>query len=339
MHAKCQTRYYKKVFKAALHPVMLILLVSLIVFTSPPTARAAPYEGSAQRLLVIPVEFPDQHHTMTAAEIENLFFGRVSLYLSEVSYGKVHLEGIVLDWVKAPRKLSFYGCDEKGIDWRMPILVRHAVHLASKNPGISIGGYDLIVIVHAGQGQETSRRSMDVWSAYWVGLNIQVGGSIVDSAVILPEYEGGGVDLLGPYVHEMLHAFGLQDVGGDVGRWDVMGRGAYYGSPPGSSPVHPTAYNKIKLGWIDPSDVRIASAQAEVTLSPLELNSDHASVVKIPLKAGSYYLIEFRDHIGFDRGLPTPALVITLVEEGKDAAGWKVNLIPVRDDGIDQGDP
>ncbi|MEM2123176.1 MAG: hypothetical protein QXE79_06030, partial [Candidatus Bathyarchaeia archaeon] len=49
--------------------------------------------------------------------------------------------------------------------------------------------------------------------------------------------------------------------------------------------------------------------------------------------------IEFRDHIGFDRGLPTPALVITLVEEGKDAAGWKVNLIPVRDDPVDRGDP
>ncbi|MEM2998643.1 MAG: hypothetical protein QW542_06825, partial [Thermoproteota archaeon] len=140
----------------------------------------------------------------------------------------------------------------------------------------------------------------------------------------------------GPYVHEILHALGLQDVGGTLGRWDIMGRGAYYGDPPGSSPAHPSAYNKIKLGWINPSEVRTVTSTAEVALSPLESASNRASAVKIPLQAGSYYLIEFRDRLGFDQGLPSPALMITLVEERKSPGEWKVNLIPVEDGGVDQ---
>jgi immune inhibitor A len=342
LQAKCPTGYYKKVSKATPYTAMLILLISLTVFTSIPKiprAEAAPHVASSLRVLVIPVEFPDQPHVKAAAEIEDLIFDRLGLYLSEASYGRVHLEGMVLNWVKAPRGLSFYGCDEKGIDWRMPTLVKHAVHLAAGDSRIrmNIGGYDLIVIVHAGQGQETSRRSTDIWSAYWTGLDVQIGGYRVDSAVILPEYEGGGVDLLGPYAHEILHALGLRDAGGSMGRWDVMGRGAYYGDPPGSSPAHPSAYNKIKLGWIEPSEISIVSATSTVALPPLEL-TPYASVVKIPLQRDSYYLIEFRDHIGFDRGLPSPALVITLVEEGRDVGEWKVNLIPVKDSRIGQGD-
>jgi M6 family metalloprotease-like protein len=338
LHAKCPSRYYKKVFKATLYTGALVLLFFFSAFASLSTVKAAPCGLPLQRLLVIPVEFPDQPHVKAAVEVENLIFGRVSLYLSEASYGKVRLEGVVLNWVEAPRRLSFYGCDEKGIDWRAPILVKHAVHLASKRSGINVGEYNLIIIVHAGQGQETSRRSVDIWSAYWTGLNIQVKGSNVDSAVILPEYEGNGVDLLGPYVHEILHALGLQDVGGDLGKWDVMGRGAYYGDPPGSSPAHPSAYNKIKLGWMDPSNVRTVTTTSELTLSPLELTSNHTSAVKIPLQAGRYYLVELRDRVGFDQGLPSPALMITLVEEGEDVGEWKVHFIPLKDEHIDQDD-
>ncbi|MEM3070931.1 MAG: hypothetical protein QW638_08575 [Candidatus Bathyarchaeia archaeon] len=345
MHFTRHTSYYKRVSRrsplGASTPMIILAVVLLSSLMVPASRGSSPagavsYASSPLRLLVVPVEFPDQPHVKAAAEIEHLVFYRLSLYLGEASYGRVRLEGSILDWVKAPRKLSFYGCDEGGIDRNVPVLVRHAVHLASRKPGIRIDDYDLILIVHAGQGQETSGRSIDIWSAYWTGLDIKVRGISVESAVILPEYEGGGVDLLGPYAHEVLHALGLQDVGGVLARWDVMGRAAYYGDPPGSSPAHPTAYNKIRLGWISPSDIAVAeaSASSEVVLSPIESASSlsSASVLKIPLKTGSYYLVEFRSRIGFDRGLPSPALLITLVEEGKGMNEWKVSLLPLNED-------
>lgn len=82
------------------------------------------------------------------------------------------------------------------------------------------------------------------------------------------------------------------------------------GPPPGLS-----SFTKIRLGWIS-SDQVVSIRPGEtrqVMLSPLEKRGD-VLAIKIPLRAGLYYLVENRQPIGFDRILSDSGILVLKVD-------------------------
>jgi len=146
-------------------------------------------------------------------------------------------------------------------------------------------------------------------------------GVSYSKAMIVPETESQGAATVGVFAHEFAHLLGLPDLYDPyrtydyVGRWELMAKGVWNGNPPGSSPAHMLAWSKIRLGWISESQVAVVSSGviSNVTLSPIELNGTTLAI-KIPLTDRTYYLVELRQRMGYDLGLPDTGLLITYID-------------------------
>jgi len=113
---------------------------------------------------------------------------------------------------------------------------------------------------------------------------------------------------IGIIAHELAHsAFALPDLyntlssTGDKGNFNfgLMGAGLW-GSEPyykdaGSTPVHFSAWSKVYMGWVTPTE-------ASGSESLFAASSSNYNVLKISIDSDNYYLLENRDNSGYDRG-------------------------------------
>ncbi len=96
-----------------------------------------------------------------------------------------------------------------------------------------------------------------------------------------------------------------------MGPWDVMS--AHFvdrkSPPPGLS-----SFIRIRLGWITPDRVvQVRPGETrKVLLWPLA-EQGKVLAVKIPLANGQYYLVENRQPIEYDKGLPDSGILIVKV--------------------------
>jgi M6 family metalloprotease-like protein len=113
---------------------------------------------------------------------------------------------------------------------------------------------------------------------------------------------------IGIIAHELGHAiFDLPDlyntVGtkGGIGAFGLMGAGIWgkkeNNENPGDTPVHFCAWSKTYIGWVTPKELNNTST----TLT--QSASKDYDVIKIPISANYYYLLENRNNSGYDRGL------------------------------------
>jgi hypothetical protein len=96
-----------------------------------------------------------------------------------------------------------------------------------------------------------------------------------------------------------------------MGPWDIMSQHLVRRGepPPGIS-----SFTKIRLGWIKSHQVQIVKP-GETSfsfLAPLSKGGEPL-VIKIPLNDGTYYLVENRQPIGFDRVLPDSGILVLKV--------------------------
>jgi hypothetical protein len=129
---------------------------------------------------------------------------------------------------------------------------------------------------------------------------------------------------MGVYAHEYGHALGLPDLydrdysSNGVGDWSLMASGSWTKvSKPGDRPSHLDAWSKYALGWVTPTQVTRTLidqpiTQAENTPDVYQLLGGSPSI------GGEYFLIENRQHVGFDEGLPGAGLLIWHIDETKD---------------------
>lgn len=127
---------------------------------------------------------------------------------------------------------------------------------------------------------------------------------------IIGELHGDHIATLGIMVHELGHSlFGLPDLydvsgkGSGVGVWSIMSYGSWGESSEdreaGETPVLADAWMRVSLGWINPS-LPVAGSVHSV----LSAADDQATIIKIPTaKASEYFLVENRQHYGYDMGL------------------------------------
>ena len=319
--------------------------------THPKASPSTPIDGSAsfssavvgpQTTIVICVEFSNLNHTQSISDINKLVFEDMNRYYQEVSYGAISIVGRTVGWYSLNYTLSYYGRDGLTVDdsnydgsidswW----LIRDAVKAANRD--VDFAQYDHVIVVHAGNGEESSKVSDDIWSVEYSGLWIKTQNArSVNDGMIVPETEARGAVPFGVCCHEYGHELGLPDLyeygspsKSDVGDWSLMDHGCWGGDPPGSSPSDPMAYCKIQLGWIRPSRIMVvnASMNVNVTLQPIELKTDGYQAIKIPIKGRQYYLVEDRQKIGVDLGLPSSGVLISYVNEQLGSGYGRVKLI------------
>ncbi|MEA2099069.1 MAG: M6 family metalloprotease domain-containing protein [Campylobacterota bacterium] len=112
---------------------------------------------------------------------------------------------------------------------------------------------------------------------------------------------------IGVIAHELAHsALGLPDLyntndeTGGIGLFGIMGAGAWATKngyeEPGNTPTHFTPWSKIFTGWVTPVEDLGSVSLAQTA-------TDSYNIIKIPISANHYYLLENRNNSGYDQGL------------------------------------
>jgi M6 family metalloprotease-like protein len=298
-----------------------------------------------QKTLAILVEFSDVKHAVNETTINDMIFGQMAEYYLNVSYGQIQVVGRSVGWYQLHNPMAFYGADtnpsQQGSDTNPVQLIRDAITAAE--PDVDFNAYSKIIVVHAGAGQEDSSSvSNEIWSeAYWYDLGIQANnGAVVNAAAIAPEMETRGHSPLGVYTHEYGHLLGLLDLydynaasGAPepfVGRWSLMATGLWLGNPAGSSPAELEAWSRTKSGWLSPDGIQLSPSNLSLQLEelrPLETSNGTRAVKITTNSSTNYYMIEFREQIGFDQYLPSSGIIITRIDETQDSGGEIVQVI------------
>ena len=301
-------------------------------FTIPyPVPRPSPIFGEIS-VLVIAVEFSDYNHTVSIDQASNQTIKQLDAYYNAISYGAASVVGKVVGWVRLPYRMGAYGWDNGPFiddldgdgypdSWRM---LRDVAPLIDQQ--VDLKAYQQILILHAGYGQESSRKTDDIWSVTYLRMTVNTPKGVFSQFAVVPEFEARGLQTVGVYAHEFGHLLGLPDLYStsteQVGPWDLMARGAWNGKPPGSSPSEMIAWDRLFLGWITPDHILNITQQTKVnaTIDPIELPSSGLQVVRVQTSSpGSkhYYLVEVRQKIGYDKALPSSGVLITYIDETK----------------------
>ena len=257
-------------------------------------------------------------------------------YFNDVSYGKF---GIDLDLSSVypvgdnesyslSNPMNFYNpYDQDEIqDERITNLFYDAVSKAYEEDQIDFSSYDLVVVFHAGIGQDFSLPFLDptpedIPSTYvdnemvleHLGSpTITVGNHEISHGIILPEsqnhllfdiaetmfsdasepceYQFG---LTGTFALMIGFAVGIPPLWNietgesGIGVFGLMDQGSNNGR--GISPSPPTVWTRIFAGWEYPSEVNFGSI--------IDLSSrEEGAAIKVPINNSEYYLIENRDN-------------------------------------------
>ncbi len=274
-------------------------------------------------------------------------------YYNEVSYNQLSISIDVYPQTpgtayRLSKPMADYGTET---DTALRNLISESITMANtETPDIDFTQYDAVLIVHAGPGEETdvaSNSSNDIWSLYYADSTgiVTADGKSFSEGIIMPQtgtQDGGTVDPLGIYAHEFGHWLGLPDLyvtsifqtWDGVGKWSLMGDGIYnegVDAIPGSSPAHPDAWCKTYLGWVTPQT--ISTDFGAISLLPVETNPQ---IVKLPASTttpSQYFLLENRQLIGFDSGLPGSGMLVWLIDAdviNVNIGGNTVNNNPLR---------
>jgi M6 family metalloprotease-like protein len=189
--------------------------------------------------------------------------------------------------------------------------------------------------------------SPSVWAHEWY---LDAMAPIVDGKRVASSYGNGGYTQFGEWhcelgetpghaatigtiVHELGHDLGLPDmydIDGDtegIGTWGIMGTGGWNRSGPsaydGDSPAHPDPWSRWVEGWLTP--VRVTASMLSKSIPQIETSPTVYQLLDNPngvdwvfdshSGTGEYYLVENRQQVGFDVGLPGCGLLIWHIDE------------------------
>ncbi|MFA5250976.1 MAG: hypothetical protein WC454_00100 [Phycisphaerae bacterium] len=321
--------------------IFAFLLVRGLVFGEP--AKDTKQAGAIEKGIVILVEFPDVSNSIDRELVQKRFSQQLNNYINEMSYGKVSLDiDVTKKWFKLPDSVNQYKISSRNLEvdrTRLKKLIEDALDAADKE--VDFSKYSFAVIF---MGAKVADYGM-------VGLCGYPGMLGWSSKDVIKTRSGqrvrGGVAIfcyqahLGTLFHDVAHILGgvkadkrmvpclydhdlqakpgpLRDVVVDamvnMGFWDPMSCHFYKREvpPPGVS-----SWTKMRLNWIDQSKIKVVrpGKATELVLGPLEDDSSEVLAVKIPLSATTYYLIENRQPIGYDKNLPGSGILIMYADD------------------------
>ncbi|MBN1350124.1 M6 family metalloprotease domain-containing protein [candidate division KSB1 bacterium] len=254
--------------------------------------------------------------------------GTMRDYYLENSNGQFDLGGQAYGWYQVAKTREYYGNGDYGLS-RTPWFIQDLLFIA--DPAIDFSRFDndgdgvveTLIIVHYGQGAESSDDENDIWShssrlfpAYQTDDGVQIKNYIVQPAI---SSRGDRMIEIGVFCHEFGHALGLPDLydiddtSEGIGEWGLMGSGSWGGD--GMHPESPAslcAWSREVLGWVTPTVI----TQNEEAFQIAPVNTKYLTY-KL-WKEGSiepyfsgysngmnvgreYFLVEYRQKTGFDR--------------------------------------
>jgi len=318
-----------------------------------------PLTGTMRNLVVL-VDFSDLTIAYTRQEFDDLFnqvgytvdgaVGSVRDYYDEVSYSTLTVQSTVEQPVTISNGYAYYGAnDAYGYDLRPREMVQEALAALeargfdfSTMDGDSDGWVDGLTIIHAGGGEEYAGNDPDyIWSHQWQLLSpVTYDGVSMQVYHTEPARRGWdsypstwGITRIGVICHENGHFLGLPDLydyGYDskgAGDFCLMAGGSWNGDA-GTTPAHMSAWCKADLGWITPT---VISSVGSYSISQVE-TSGQVYKLQGPFPANEYFLVENRQGVGFDAGLPgsSRGILIWHVDENQpdndDQTHYKVDV-------------
>lgn len=303
-----------------------------------------------QKIVCILMQTPDLPFIRSREEFLALFnqlnytldgaTGSLRDYYLENSWGQLDLIVDVFGPYTASQNMSHYGTPGMARQ-----LVIEGINLA--NPHVNFADYDLtgngfvdgLHMIFSGYGRESTGIPNTIWShASMIIPSVFVDGVQINRYSCSPERRGnpginptGAITRIGVIGHEIGHVLGAPDFydtdGGEsgghfhgTGYWDMMALGVWNNL--GATPAHHNPYTKIEIyQW----------AQPNILLEPFDAVMPNTIVdntgfyrINTPVP-GEYFLLENRQHIGFDSHLPGHGLMIYHVHSQIKLAGNDVN--------------
>lgn len=325
-------------------PLCLALVLAAAISLAGPQAEA---QGQATprvvRGLVVLVEFPDVRHQLNREHVALRFNGHLDRYVREMSGGAVSLQADVSTaWSVLPRPIGQYRISPRNLEvdrGRVMGLIEDALDTVGAD--VDLDQYEFIALVLGAKMQEYGMVGLCGYPGMlgWATQNVFTtkGGRQVRGGVAIFTSQAH----LGTLFHDVAHILGgvkdgkrmapclydhdLQAQPGPVlevfsrslvnmGYWDPMSCHFYQRElpPPGVS-----SWTRLRLGWLDAAKVHTVrpGATEEVLLGPLNDPSARTLAVRIPLSPTSYYLVENRQPMGFDKNLPGSGVLVMLADD------------------------
>jgi len=329
----------KRVLAAA---CAICLAVASSAASAGPT-EPQPARGGCIRALVLLVGFPDLDYPVGRAYAEKRFFKDLDHYIREMSYGTKCLSGDVSKgWLTMPRPVAAYRISSRNLEVDKS-LVRRLIEdaLDAVDGRVDLARYDLVALFLRARLADYGMIGLCGWPGMlgWSSGDVirTKSGQTVKGGVAIFTFQAH----TGTLFHDVAHILGgtrdgkrgvpclydhdLQAKPGpmretfleatvNMGLWDPMS--CHYSDwdspPPGIS-----SWTKLRLGWLDPSRVRIVrpGEKAEVLLGALEDASAETLAVKMPLSEKTYFLFENRQPIGYDGNLPGKGILVMYADD------------------------
>jgi len=290
----------------------MVVLILLITSAVPQSAAAAPKEcacGTKQVLLVL-ADFPDFPHLSSRLEITRLFFGQVSRYLEDVSYGKLSINGNATDWISLPRLYAQYASVNQVAD--LPSIAHDAFVVAAENYNMtSFDYYFLVLSFYQSATADYIRLSRPLTTR---------SGSITSLVVVEEDREWTD------FARGLTFAIGLWQI-----RGKIAGLGQFDLAAGGQGDM--SAWTKLALGWLNDTKVATVSVfptRRIVSLTPIEEVQASNFAVRLSVGGGGgEYFIEARQPMGYDEtSLQEYGVLVLFVPSGNSSISFRATLQP-----------
>jgi immune inhibitor A len=245
---------------------------------------------------------------------------RFVAYYSEVSAGRLRVRPAAAD------KAVVLPAPRRSYVQRPALLASDAVDAFVAAAGdaerAALREAQALVVFFTGPGRESRLDKPDVgdpWSNYTaIDPPTRGDGATFADGCVIAATEAPPFSSFGVLCHEYGHLLGLPELyapGGatheGIGVWGLMGQGTWLGR--GMRPPHPSAWEKLRLGWVDAQV--IDRTTRGVTLPAVEVEPRVIKIPAVPGRPQEYYLLENRARIGADDALPGEGLLVWHVDE------------------------
>ena len=326
--------------KMNLLPFLVSLVMSLFVFLMMQTMV---FGETVEQGIIILVEFPDVRHDVSKDFVQKRFSQHLNDYVKQMSYNKVSLKiDVTKKWYTLPNSISQYRISSRNLEVdksRIRKIIDDALNAVDNDVDFSKYSFTAILM-----GAKLTDYGMIGLCGYpgMLGWGTEdalktKSGQVVKGGVAIFSFQAH----LGTFFHDIAHIVGgvkggkrmvpclydhdLQAKPGpmretfvdatiNMGFWDPMSCHFFKreSPPPGIS-----SWTKMRLNWIQPSKIKVIKKgeKAEFILGPLEDGSSEVLAAKILISDNTYYLIENRQPIGYDKNLPGSGVLIMYADD------------------------
>ena len=270
--------------------------------------------GSRATAVMLFVDFPDLHASESTHILYQHLVPRARRWFAEVSYGRLRLEvAPIKRWFRMPHPVRSYELADGISGPEQQAYLADAV--AAADEAVDFSGHQILYVVAA---KGTSVERSPAFHAY-PGSGVKADRTELRyGATFFEDTKNDAGTAANVLIHETGHVLGLPDLYDVpdpsyrsgfryVGGWDMMSS-----LDPGS---HFLAWEKWKLGWLDPTQLACLERPGRLTatLTPLERPGGLKALV-MPSGASTAFVVEARRRIGQDRGVCAEGVLVYSVD-------------------------